>query len=88
MVLPLQEISLVDDIIIDTDDNIFLMKEINSGASGIVKLSAEGAVIFDVAISDNNIFLDKGILDQHNNLIVSGKRKLADQVFNTVIMKS
>ncbi len=84
---PCQEISLVDDIIIDTDDNIFLMKEINSGASGIVKLSAEGAVIFDVAISDNNIFLDKGILDQHDNLIVSGKRKLADQVFNTVIMK-
>ena len=81
------EISLVDEIIVDSDDNIYLLKEINSGASGIVKLNPDGEEIYDVEISDYKVYLDRGIVDQDDNLILAGLRVLDSQEFVTLLIK-
>jgi hypothetical protein len=81
------DISIVDEIIIDSEDNIYLLKEINSGASGVVKLTPDGEEIYDVEFSDYKIFMDRGILDRDDNLILAGTRILEDQEFVTMVMK-
>jgi hypothetical protein len=77
-----------EDLIIDREDNIHLIQY--SGeyyTSNLVKLSKDGDIIYDITFANYDVSIFKGVLDQHNNLILKGIRKLPFDEINTALLK-
>jgi hypothetical protein len=79
--------SRIMDILLDAQNNIYLIFSRDMVTSNIVKFDSEGNKIFDIGFSDPNIFLLKGTFDLSGNLVLSGKHKIDDQSLTTILIK-